>query len=227
MYRSQRPLFRPSAPGFGAPRSSTAAATLLGQVLGITGVGFLITAIGAYLGLPLPHGAALIALFAGFGVLIAINRTQANPSLALTLFYVFTLLEGIGIAPTVGHYLSRFGPGIVIDAASTTGLGMLVLGAVAMLGGIDWRRFSGVAFGALLALVIVGLVSSFTHFLHPGTYAWFSLGIFSVLVLIDFSRIRAGGDGLGPVQLATSIYLDGINIFLALLEIFGMRRRDD
>ena len=44
------------------------------------------------------------------------------------------------------------------------------------------------------------------------------------LVLIDFARLRAGGDGLTPVQMATSIYLDAINIFLALLQIFGGRR---
>jgi FtsH-binding integral membrane protein len=48
-----------------------------------------------------------------------------------------------------------------------------------------------------------------------------------MLVLVDFARIRAGGGGATPVQLATSIYLDAINIFLALLQIFGGRRRND
>ena len=37
----------------------------------------------------------------------------------------------------------------------------------------------------------------------------------------------AGGDGLTAVDLAVSIYLDGLNIFIALLELFGMRSRDD
>jgi modulator of FtsH protease len=55
-------------------------------------------------------------------------------------------------------------------------------------------------------------------------YAWLTLIIFSGLVLIDFARLRAGGDGLTPVLMATSIYLDAINIFLALLQIFGGRR---
>jgi modulator of FtsH protease len=45
--------------------------------------------------------------------------------------------------------------------------------------------------------------------------------IFSVLLLVDFMRLRDGGMGLTPVQMSLSIYLDALNIFLALLQIFG------
>ena len=76
------------------------------------------------------------------------------------------------------------------------------------------------------ALVLVGIVSIFTHWLHPTTYSWLTLLIFTGLVLVDFARIRAGGDGLSPVQLAVQIYLDAINIFLAILQLLGGRRRD-
>jgi len=59
------------------------------------------------------------------------------------------------------------------------------------------------------------------HFLSPTIYSWAILAIFAVIVLIDFARIRAGGDGQTAVQIAVSIYLDSINIFLALLQIMG------
>ncbi|HEV8022915.1 MAG TPA: Bax inhibitor-1 family protein, partial [Candidatus Lustribacter sp.] len=85
----------------------------------------------------------------------------------------------------------------------------------------------GIAFGLLLVLVIAGIASLFLHFINPGLYAWATLGIFTLLTLVDFSRIRAGGDGLTAVDLAVSIYLDGLNIFIALLQLFGMRSRDD
>jgi modulator of FtsH protease len=75
--------------------------------------------------------------------------------------------------------------------------------------------------------VLVGIASIFFHFLNPGVYAWATLGIFTLLTLIDFSRIRAGGGGATAVDLAVSIYLDGLNIFIALLQLFGMRSRDD
>ena len=80
---------------------------------------------------------------------------------------------------------------------------------------------------ALIVLILVGIVSIFVHFLQPGTYAWLTLGVFTLLTLVDFARIRAGGDGLTAVDLAISIYLDGINIFIALLQLIGLRRSDD
>jgi modulator of FtsH protease len=126
----------------------------------------------------------------------------------------------------VAQYARVDGSQVVVDAASTTGLGMLVLAAIVYLTSFDYRKLSGVAFGALIALVLVGLISAFTHFLHPQVYSWLTLGVFTLLVLVDFARIRAGGSGQTAIQLATSIYLDAINIFLALLSIFGGRRRD-
>ena len=143
------------------------------------------------------------------------------------LFYAFTFIEGIGIAPIITHYLAIDGGSVVLNAAGTTGFGMLVLGGVAYVFSVDWRRFSGIAFGLLIGLVVIGLLSAFLHFLSPGVYAWATLGIFTLITLIDFSRIRAGGGGATAVELAVSIYLDTLNIFLALLQLFGMRSRDD
>ena len=116
-----------------------------------------------------------------------------------------------------------FGPDVVVNAASTTGAGMLVLGGVANLFSVDWRRFSGIAFGLLIALVVAGIISIFTHFIHPETYAWLTLGVFTLITLVDFSRIRAGGGGATAVELAIAIYLDALNIFIALLQLFASR----
>lgn len=201
--------------------------SLLGQVLGITGTGFLITAAASYvtISLGIPSGVGLIAMLIGFGFLFAISWTRANPATSLLMFYLFTICEGVGIGPIIGSYLALDGPSVVVNAASTTGLGMLSLASIVYLTHFDYRRLSGIAFGALIVLVLAGLVSIFVNFLHPQMYAWLTLGVFTLLVLVDFGRIRAGGDGLSSVQIATSIYLDAINIFLALLSIMGGRRR--
>ncbi len=67
----------------------------------------------------------------------------------------------------------------------------------------------------------------FFHFLTPDTYSWLTLGVFTLLTIGDFARIRAGGDGASAVSLALSIYLDSINIFLAVLQLMGGRRSRD
>ena len=196
------------------PRSSTLGpqvntAGLLSQVLGITGVGFLITALAAYLFRGISPTAGLIAFIGAFALIFVIQGVRRNPQVALLWFYAFTFLEGVGLAPTIQRYVQAFGPDVVVNAAATTGVGMLTLG--------------GIAFVALIALVLVGVISLFTHWIHPTTYAWLTLGIFTLITLIDFSRIRAGGGGATAVDLALSIYLDALNIFIALLQIFGSR----
>jgi modulator of FtsH protease len=212
----------PSAAG---PAVSSPA--LLGQVLGITGVGALITSLAAYLFRGVSPLVGTIAFFVGFAMLFIMSAARRNPQVALLWFYAFTFVEGVGLAPTIMRYVNLSGPDVVVEAAATTGFGMLVLGGVAYTFSIDWRRFQGLAFGALILLMLVGLASVFFHFLQPGVYAWATLGIFTLITLIDFSRIRAGGDGLTAVDMAVSIYLDMINIFIALLQLFGMRSRDD
>jgi len=216
MYQQQRLSYAPAIP----------VQSLLGQVLGITATGLLVTGAAAWYFQNIPFGIGLIALIAGFVLLLAINATRANQSVSLALFYAFSLCEGVGLAPTIGAYVRGFGPEIVVQAATTTGLGMFALGAIAYATGIDFRRFSGIAMVALLGLIVVGVVTVFTRWLHPELYAWLTLAVFTLLVLIDFARIRAGGDGLTPVQLALQIYLDAINIFLAILQLLGGRRRD-
>ncbi len=184
--------------------SAVSTSSLLGQVLGITGIGFLITAGAVYLSGPLgiPVGVSFVALLLGFLFIFAITWTRANPALSLLMFYLFTVCEGIGIAPVVSSYARVDGPAVVWDAATTTGLGMLVLAAIVYLTSFDFRKLSGIAFGALIVLVLAGLVSAFTHFLHPAIYAWATLAVFTLLVLVDFARIRAGNSGYTAVQLA-------------------------
>lgn len=169
-------------------------------------------------------GAGLIAMLIGFGLLIAINMTRANPVLSLGLFYAFAFAEGVGITPIVSYYL-HVAPDVVFNAASTTGAGMAALGCIVYATGLDLRRFTGILMLALLGLIVVGIVSLFVHFLSPTIYSWGVLIIFTGFTLIDFARIRAGGDGYTPVQLATQIYLDVLNIFIALLQIFGNQSR--
>lgn len=218
--------FQPQ-PQSGPAVPAVATHSLLAQVLGITALGLCVTALAAWLFQDLPYGVGLVAMIVGFILLLAINAVRRNEALSLLLFYAFTFAEGIGIAPVIGQYVRAFGPDVVVNAALTTGLGMFALAAIVYATGLDLRRFQGIFMIALLGLIVVGIVSIFVRFIHPETYAWLTLVIFSGLVLIDFARLRADGDGLSPVLMATSIYLDAINIFLALLQIFGGRRSSD
>ncbi|MGA8533891.1 MAG: Bax inhibitor-1 family protein [Candidatus Tumulicola sp.] len=223
-FRFQQP---PRTPFGGALAPAIPTHSLLAQVLWITSLGLGVTALAAYVAHGVTPTIGLVAMIVGFILLFSIYGTRANEALSLMLFYAFAFCEGVGIAPVIGQYVRTLGPGVVVNAALTTGLGMFALGAIVYATGLDLRRFQGIFMIAFLGLLVVGVVSLFVRFIHPETYAWLTLVIFSGLVLIDFARIRAGGDGLTPVLMAVSIYLDAINIFLALLQIFGGRRSSD
>ena len=211
---------------------SRSTATLLSKVLWITTVGFLFTAFGAYLAPALLGGISYMGLFiVTFGLIFAINfATKRSPGLALVLFYAFTLLMGVEVGPLIKAYLHvPGGPGMVFEAALTTAVGMSCMGLIAQVARFDYRKVYNYVFAALIGLVILGVLSMFVHFISPGLYAWATLAIFSVLLLVDFMRLRDGAMGLSPVQMSLSIYLDALNIFIALLQIFGSssgNRRD-
>jgi modulator of FtsH protease len=133
---------------------------------------------------------------------------------------------GWEIGPLVQRYIITIGPAIVFQAAATTGLGMGCMGIVAYLFNINYRKLTGIGVALLLGVILLGFVSLFLHFLTPDAYSWMILGVFTLLTVGDFARIRAGGDGQSAVQLSLSIYLDAINIFLAVLQLLGGRRRN-
>jgi modulator of FtsH protease len=205
-----------------APREETT--SLLAKVLGITSLGFFITALGVATA---PPWSTLPGVILVLGLVLAINFTRkASPAVALGLFLTLTYFMGWEIGPLIQRYIHNFGSGIVFNAAATTGAGMGVMACVSYLFNINYRRIAGIGFAALLLLVIAGIASMFFHFLSPDTYSWLTLGVFTLLTVGDFARIRAGGDGRSAVSLSLSIYLDAINIFLAVLQLMGGRRRD-
>ncbi|HMF63088.1 MAG TPA: Bax inhibitor-1 family protein [Edaphobacter sp.] len=204
------------------PREETS--SLLAKVLAITSLGFFITALGVATA---PAWGTLPGIIIVFGLVLAITFTRkASPALALGLFLTLTYFMGWQIGPLIQHYIRNFGTGLVFNAAATTGAGMAVIGCVAYLFNINYRRIAGIGFAALLLLIIAGIASMFLHFLTPDTYSWLTLGVFTLLTVGDFARIRAGGDGRSAVSLSLSIYLDAINIFLAVLQLMGGRRRN-
>jgi len=206
---------------------SRSTASLLSKVLWITTVGFLFTAFGAYLAPEIMSGIGFGAIvILSFILLFAIRfAAQRSPALGLAMFYLFTLIMGVEVGPMIKAYLHLAnGQAIVFEAAITTAVGMAVMALVAQIATFDYRKVGNYAVAALFGLIIVSFIGMFFHFMGPAAYSlycWAGLAIFSVLLLVDFMRLRDSPANSSPVFLALSIYLDALNIFLFLLQIFG------
>ena len=128
------------------PREETA--SLLAKVLAITSFGFFVTALGVATA---PPWGTFVGFIVVLGLVFAINFTRkANPAVALGLFLTLTYFMGWEIGPLIQRYIHNFGSAIVFNAAATTGAGMAVMGCVAYLFNINYRRIAGIGFAALL-----------------------------------------------------------------------------
>jgi FtsH-binding integral membrane protein len=207
---------------FGRTRS---ASSLLSQVLVITSLGFFTSAVGVYLApVYAPSGVFLLYFIVTLGLIFAIRAARNTPALAFGLFLLLALVMGFEISPYINMLLHTGHSNAVFNAALTTAVGMACIGMAAQIFTFDYRRVRNYAMAGLFALIIIGLLGTFFHFISPNVYSYLTLIIFSVLLVVDFMRIHKGGDGATPVELALSIYLDGLNIFLALTRIFSGRR---
>jgi modulator of FtsH protease len=202
------------------------ASRLLGKVLGMVSIAFACTAAGSYVSLSIPPGLAMLIMLLNFGTLFAIRGTRANQGLQVSLLYLFALLEGVGLGPTIQHYLGHGGSHLIGTAAMTTAIGMAMLGTFSYAVSINYRKVQAIGGILLIGLIVTMLATMFFHFVQPTTIDWLVLGVFSLLTVGDFARVRAGGGGATAAELALSIFLDGLNMFLAVLRIFGNRSSD-
>src|SRR5260370_37902506 len=131
------------------PREQTA--SLLAKVLGITSLGFLITASGVATA---PEWSTLPGMILVLGLVFGITfARKASPMLALGLFLALTYFIGWEIGPLIHHYVRTVGPTLVFNAAATTGLGMAAIGSVAYPFQIKYRRIARIGFATLVLLV--------------------------------------------------------------------------
>ena len=165
----------------------------------------------------------LAALGLIFGIQFAVRA--GNQTLGVALFAVFSVVEGLFIAPIVYAYLNTQPDTVGSALLGTVGI-FLVAASVVYLTSINLAAWGRWLLGALLVGILISFATLIFH-LPIGTLALsIFLGlVFIGLTLFDFWRVKAqrAGDN-NALLLALSLYLDFINLFLILLRIFGGRR---
>jgi FtsH-binding integral membrane protein len=196
--------------------------TLFSQTMGYVAMTAALFALGAWVGHNLTGGAGIVAFIAAFACLIGM-RFAARRSMQLTvgLLAVFGLLIGVAVAPTIAYYGSM-DPRALWEAGGSTALFIAGFGAAGYATRRDLAPVARVAFWALVALIVVGIVLIFVHI--PGgdlAYSILGLVIFAGFTMFDFQRLRTNTDQASAPFLAASIFLDILNVFLFFLEIFS------
>jgi modulator of FtsH protease len=179
-------------------------------------------ALGAWAGHDLSGGVGIVAFIAAFACLLGMRfAAQRSAQLSVGLLAAFGLLIGLAVAPTVAYYGSM-DPRALWEAGGATALFIAGFGAAGYATRRDLTAVARVSFWALLALIVAGIVLIFVHV--PGAdlaYSVLGLVIFAGFTMFDFQRLRTNTDAAAAPQLAASIFLDVLNVFLFFLEIFS------
>lgn len=198
---------------------------LLGQVMFLVAIAIGFLALGTLLGRDLSRGAAIACTVGGFGMLLISSfggRRFRVGAFAIGWLYATALVIGLGLGPTINYYASA-DPGAITTAAGGTALTVLGMGAVGFAMSKDlapWMRpLTFVVLGAIvvsLVFVVIGGAGAMSPILSLVIF-----GASAALIMVDFNYLRKHGTEDDTVMLATGIFVSIVNIFLALLNLFG------
>ncbi len=197
---------------------------VLGKVMGLLGFAFLFTAGGALIGRSLGPGAFLLSIIGSLGTLIALQFLRNRSPLNLGLLYAFATFEGMALGLILDLYIARGLGAVVLNAAGTTAAVTLAAGAYGYTTKRDLSNLGGFLFVGLIGVIVASLVGIFVQLpmLYVAISAVAAL-LFTGFLVFDLNRVaRSRGATEGQaILLAVSVYLDILNLFLALLRLFG------
>lgn len=143
----------------------------------------------------------------------------------LGLVMLFSMMMGLAISPAI-FAANRVAPGIVGQAAMLTGSTFAVLTTYAFTSRRDfsaWGSFFMVGFWVLLATSVLNL-----FFQNQTAHLWLAGGtvlVFSGLLVFDTWRLRNAYTPDDYIIAAVRIYVDLLNMFMAILTLLGGNRR--
>jgi modulator of FtsH protease len=203
---------------------------VLGKVLGLLGFAFLFTAGGAIIGRELGPGGFLLALIGSFGTLIGLFLAREKSPLNLALLYGFATFEGMALGLILELYVARGMGAVVLNAAAATAAVTLAAGTYGYTTRRDLTALGGILTVGLIGVVVASLIGIFVQLplLYIGISAVAAV-LFTGFLVFDLNRVaqsRGATEGQ-TIMLAVSVYLDILNLFLALLRLLGFASSSD
>lgn len=213
----------------------------LGKTYGFMGLAVAISALSAYVVLAVAPQLALSRSFGwiSFVICLAISylfdkATVKNPATGMLLLVFFSILEGISLSCLAFAYTGATIGGAFVSASAIF-LGMAFLGATTK---IDLSRWGAYLFVGVLGVLIVSLVNIL---LFHSTGLAFVLPIISVILFTAYTAYDAQfaahsyrhlelmgiSENSMAIINAFSLYLDFINLFVDLVQIFGGINNDN
>ncbi len=188
-------------------------------------------AVGAYVGVPMAgaiQGFFIPLIILEIALLIGLNFVKHKPGINLAVMFGFVFMTGLMLAPLLARTLGMNGGGTIIGNAFA--MTSVVFGAMSFYAIKTTKDFTSYGKPLMIALLVIIGFSILNIFLGNPLIAIAISGVvvvlFSILVIFDTQNIM-NGNYETPIDGALALYLDFLNIFTALLQLFGIFGNDD
>tara|TARA_B100000953_G_scaffold86355_1_gene70356 strand:- start:817 stop:1464 length:648 start_codon:yes stop_codon:yes gene_type:complete len=208
--------------------STTDRLTFIKKVYSLLAMSMGTAAVGAYLGsgplLLLVAPNMMLFFILQFALIIFASFASRRPGLNMVALFSFTTVSGL----TLGPLLYQVGPSIAAEAFALTAITFAGLSLYVVYSRKDFSFMSGFLMTGLIVLVVGGLLNMFfiqsgmMHFVMSGA----SVLLFSGFILYDTSNILRYYGTDEYVSATLALYLDILNLFIALLSILGIMSDD-
>jgi len=174
-------------------------------------------------------GAYFVILIAELILVIAfrVSISKMNLTTSLICYALYSLLTGF----TVAVLFAMFEGGSIISIFLVTAVVFAIFGFIGSKLKMPLNKFGTFLIVGLIALVLLELVNVFLlNNTLDMLLCIIGLVIFIGFIMFDFNRIQAyveqgiGFDNTLALHFAFELYLDFINTFIKLLQLFGKRR---
>ncbi|HNW36060.1 MAG TPA: Bax inhibitor-1/YccA family protein [Candidatus Ozemobacteraceae bacterium] len=193
--------------------------TFMSRVLPYFGGGLILTALGTAFAKSAGTGFMLFAVIANFAVYFALLWNRHTPGLNVALFYGYTFLNGLMLGPLVA-LANAINPWLVVQALALTAVGFFAIATYVMTTGKDFSGLGPFLIAGLLVVIVAGILNFFVG----GAGLGLGISIVSALLFMgftayDMSNIMLKFRDEEYILATVELYLDFINLFIALLRI--------
>lgn len=163
-----------------------------------------------------------VFFIAEFVAFFGLMFSKGKPGLNLLMLFAFTTLSGITLVPLLGFVIAKSGIGAVAQALGMTTIIFGIMSIYAIKTKSDLANMGKMLFIALIVVLVCSIVNIFLGSPMLQTIiAGAGAVLFSLYVAYDTQNIIRGAYE-SPVDAAVSLYLDFLNIFVSLLQLFGL-----
>lgn len=164
-----------------------------------------------------------IVLLVGMFGLLFLTMALRNSAWGLVSIFAFTGFMGYTLGPVMNMYLTEFtnGSQLIFTSLGATGVIFFALSGYVLTTKKDFSYLGGFLFIAIIAAILLSLAGALfglpmMQIVMSGAFVL----IFSAYILYDTSRILTNGE-TNYIMATISLYLDILNLFLALLRILS------